>query len=129
MGFSQASMIFFSLQVSCILFLGLIDNFEDGALRNLTFFNKFLPWSLVLEKNVSQDLLTLSRENSATFLWKETTSRLLFYSGNQLTLSSWKKSLPRLTQIEMGELCNFLFPSERNFSKFLFYCRSQLTLS
>ena len=45
------------------------------------------PLSFSSWKNVSQDLFTLSRENSATycFLWKETNSKLLFYCRNQLT--------------------------------------------
>ena len=34
---------FFSVLDSCVLFSGLLDNFEDVTMRNLTFFVRFLP--------------------------------------------------------------------------------------
>ena len=41
---------FFFVSSSSIFFLGLLNNFKDGALRNLTFCTKFLPLSFLLEK-------------------------------------------------------------------------------
>ena len=61
--FSQAGKNLFSVQSNCVLFSGLYDDFEDGALRNLMFLLNFYYCPFFLKKNVSQDLL------SATFLF------------------------------------------------------------
>ena len=69
----------FQLNVSFSLWL--LSNSEDGTLRNLTFFIKFLPLFFLLEKK------------SLPTHWKETNSRLYFNRWNPLPLSSWKKCL------------------------------------
>ena len=53
---SQVDIIF--LLLVAVFFPGHLNNFKDDALRNLTFFVKFLPLSFLLEKKkkIPQDL-------------------------------------------------------------------------
>ena len=86
---SQVDIIFSSLQSICVFFSGLINNFEDNALRNLTSIVKFLLLFFLLEK-IFLKIYTLRVGRFMQlfcFLQKATNCRFLFNCGNQLTLT------------------------------------------